>query len=95
MVVQIIDVEYVTVGKAECHSPVCADRHRPEPFHFALEGMQPEAGQIHISCSVGCVEAHENITQLNDVFSWHSARVGVFVKAFQSSVADRPDHSLP
>jgi len=33
-----------------------------------------------------------NQSLLNDVLSDHSARVGVFVKAFQSSVADRPDH---
>jgi hypothetical protein len=43
---------------------------------------------------MGRVEAHENIAQFDCVFRDDSARVGIFVKALQSSVADRPNHSV-
>jgi hypothetical protein len=95
MVVQIVNVEYVTVGKEEDYSPVCADRYRPKSFPLAFKRMQPEAGQIHIGCGVRRVKAYKNVTQLNDVLSDHSARVGVFIKSLQSSVADRTDHLVP
>jgi hypothetical protein len=57
--------------------------------------MQPETGHIHVGHCEGRIEPRENIAQLNNVFSDHAARAVVFVKAFQSLVADRPYHPVP
>jgi hypothetical protein len=57
--------------------------------------MQPETWHIHIGRCAGRVETRENITQLNDVFSGHAARVVVFVKALQPFVADRAYQPAP
>ena len=66
---------------------------RPKALQFALQGMQPEPRQIHIRNRTGRIEPRENVTQLFRVFGVHAARVVFFVKAFQSLVAYRPDHS--
>jgi hypothetical protein len=48
--------------------------------------MQPQTGYIHVSYDACRVKPRENITQFVKVFSNHSARVVVFVKAFQPFV---------
>jgi len=95
VVVQIINVECITVGEAKNHPPVCANRHGPTTFPLTFERMQPETWHIHIGRCAGRVETRENITQLNDVFSGHAARVVVFVKALQPFVADRAYQPAP
>ncbi len=88
MVVNIVNVVCTAVRKMENHSPVRANRHGIKPLQFALERMQTETQQIHISDGLGRIEPGENIAQLNNVLGQHAARVIVFVKALQSLVAD-------
>ena len=57
--------------------------------------MQPEAWEVHISNTTSRIEARENVTQLIRVFPNNATRIVFFVKAFQSIVADRPDHLVP
>jgi hypothetical protein len=95
MVVQIVNVEYVTVGETESYSPVCPDRYGPEPFPLALKRMQLDARQIQIGGGMGRIEPHKNVTQLHGVFNDHSARVSPLVKALQTFVAERSDHFVP
>ena len=93
MVIDIINVQGFAVGEAKNHSPVSANGHRPESFELAFEWMQPEPRQIQIRNIARGIQAGENVAQLFCVFANHSARVVGFIKAFQSFVADRPDHT--
>ena len=47
MVVQIVHVNSMAVGEPKRDSPVARDGHRIVPSKAALEGVQPEAGEIH------------------------------------------------
>lgn len=82
-------------GKAENHPPVCANRHGPTTFHFALERMQPETRYIHVGHNPGRVETRENVTQFNDVFGDHAARIVIFVETFQPLVTYRLYQPVP
>ena len=95
MVVHIINVERVRIDKAKNHAPVCANRYSPKSSELAFERMQVKTGHIHIGDGLGRTEPRENIAQLNDVFSDHTPRVIVFVKAFQSLVSYRPYQLAP
>jgi hypothetical protein len=57
--------------------------------------MQSETGHIHIGHRPGRVEPRQNIAQLSDVFRIHTTRVVIFMKAFHSLVAYRPNHPEP
>src|SRR5216684_3384788 len=95
VVVHIVNVECAAVCKMENHSPVRSNGHGVKTLQLALERMQPETRQVHICDGLRRVEPGENIAQLHHMLGQHAARVVVFVKAFQSLVADRPDHSKP
>jgi hypothetical protein len=49
--------------------------------------MQTKTGQVHIRGRGGSIEPRKN--------GDHAARVVVLMKAFQSFVANRPDHNAP
>ena len=74
-VVDIINIEYVSVGKAKNHPPVCPNSHRPKTFQLAFGRMQPNTGHVHIGHGAGCVEPCEDIAQLYNVLGHHAARV--------------------
>src|SRR3990172_1891048 len=92
VVVKIIDVQRIVIGKAEHHSPVGANRDRPESFPVALERMEPESRQVHILNLPGSVEPRENVSQLLRVLREHPTWVVVLVKASQSLVTKRLNH---
>jgi hypothetical protein len=92
MVIDIINVQNFAVGEAKYHSPVSANGHPPKSFELAFERMQPEPRQVQIGNIARGIKAGENVAQFFGVFAKHSARVIGFIKAFQSFVADRPDH---
>ena len=47
MVVQVVDIRGVSVLEPERHSPIGGDGYRIVPPKAALEGVQPETGEIH------------------------------------------------
>ena len=66
-----------------------------KPCNSPLKRMEPETGQVHIHNCTGSIEAYQNVTQFHYVCSNHAARVIIFIEAFQSLVAYRPDHPIP
>jgi hypothetical protein len=64
VVIDVIDVEYVAVGKAKNYPPIGAYRDRPKALKIALRRMKPETRHIHIGERSGGVESHKNIAQL-------------------------------
>jgi hypothetical protein len=57
--------------------------------------MQPETGHIHVGRSAGRVEPRQNVAELPGVFGKDAARVVVFMKAFQTLMAYRPNRLEP
>jgi hypothetical protein len=72
MVIDIINIERLALGEAENHTPVGTNRYRPKAFQLALERMQPEARQVHISDRTCSIKARENVPQLFGVFPYHA-----------------------
>ena len=68
MVIDIINVQYIAVGKAENNPPVGANRHGPKTFLPAIERMQSKPRHVHIRNRTGGIEAHQDVTQLFCVF---------------------------
>ena len=95
MVIHIIDIEGVGAVKAESNPPVCTDGHRPKLLVLAFKPMQPETGHIHVGRSAGRVEPRQNVAELPGVFGKDAARVVVFMKAFQTLMAYRPNRLEP
>lgn len=94
MVIKIIDIQGVALFKPEDHPPVGSNRYRPRAFRLAFERMKPLARHVHITDNGGGVKPCESVAKLDCVFVDHAARIVVLIKAFQSFVADRPDHAL-
>jgi hypothetical protein len=90
VVIEIINIQRITVSKAKDYSPVCANRRGPKSSELAFERMQPETGQVHIGDTAGSIEPRENVTQPFLAFAHYAAWVIVFMKAFQTLMADRP-----
>src|SRR5580658_1870377 len=93
MIVEIVDIERIAIGETKNHSPVRPDGDRPKAFHLALERMQPESGQIHISDVGRSVETNKNVAESFGVLAHDAAMIVVIVKALEAFVADRPDHN--
>jgi hypothetical protein len=55
--------------------------------------MEPKTGDVHVSDGGRSVQTHQNISQLFGVLAHDTARVVVFLKAFEAFVAERPDHT--
>jgi hypothetical protein len=79
------------VAKAENHPPVRANGHAVETLQFALQRVQTETWQVHVSDRPGCIEPRQNVAQLADMLGNNPTLIVVFMKAFQSLVAYRPD----
>ena len=67
MVVQIVHVEGVAVLEPERHPPVPRHGHCVMPPKAALEGVQPEAGEVHALRVRTAVEGGQDTEQLRRV----------------------------
>jgi hypothetical protein len=72
MVVHIIYIEGIRIDEPENHSPVRANRHRPQSFQIAFQEVQAETWQAHVVHSTGRVKAGENVAQLHRMFRVHT-----------------------
>jgi hypothetical protein len=95
MVIDIVNVNSIPARKGENHPPVRANGNRPKAFQLSLKGMQPEPRQVHIRCQTGRIETRKNVTQLFRVLPDHASRVVLFVKTFQSFMADLANQFSP
>jgi len=93
MVIDIINVQGFAVVKRKTTRQLARTVTAQNPLNSPLEWMQPEPRQIQIRNIARGIQAGENVAQLFCVFANHSARVVRFIKAFQSFVANRPDHT--
>jgi hypothetical protein len=94
VVIDVVDILRIAFREAENHTPVGTNRNRPEVSEVTLEPMEPESWQIHVCGGTGSIKPCEDVPQLWRVFGDYPARIIILVEAFESLVADRPNHVL-
>jgi hypothetical protein len=92
MVVHQINVAGAAFFKAEDHSPVRPDSHAPEAFQAALEGVEPETGEIHVFWLSSAIEDGKDILDLLDVIGMDAFGLAVLKKPPQPLVPEAPNH---
>src|SRR5450755_620851 len=92
VVTDIINFLRVAVVEAENHPPVGANADGVKAFQFTFQRVQTKPRQVHVRNAAGGGKPRQNITKLADVFGVYAAWVVVLMQAFQSLVANRPDH---
>jgi len=75
MLIEIIDVDRISVFKAERYPPVPGYRHGPVASEIATQGVQPEARQVHVFRRAAAIEDSENVAQFLNVL-WRDAPAG-------------------
>lgn len=89
MIVDIINVNGMTIFETEGYSPIA--RHRngivtPKP---PCKCMQPESRYIHIAGRPTLVEHAKDASQFSNVVRCHSSRPTAIVECFEASVLER------
>jgi hypothetical protein len=92
MVVGQINVACAAFFKAKDHAPVRPDGHAPEASQTALEGVEPETGEIHVFRLSGTVENSEDILDPLNVIGMDTFRFVVLKKPLQPLVPEAPNH---
>ena len=64
MVIDKVDICRVLALELEHDPQITRHGHRPLSFALALQGMQPESGQIHITGLLADVQEGQNLLQL-------------------------------
>ena len=93
MIIQIIDLDGVSVLEPKRYPPVARDRDRKMALHAALERVQPKAGQIHSFRPATSVQRGQDSRQLRDVARRNLGRAAALVKRLQAAMTERFDHA--
>jgi len=92
MIVDQINVAGAAFFKAEHHPPVRPDSHAPEAFQSALEGVEPETGEIHVFRLSSTVEDRKDILDLLNVIGMDALGFAVLKEPPQPLVPETPNH---
>jgi hypothetical protein len=92
MIIHQIDIMGVAVRKPEDHAPVGADRHGPKAGKVSLQGMKPEAGQIHVAHVTSFIEAGQNPLDLVDLIGPEMPAFAFLIEPFQPSMPKTSYH---
>jgi len=94
VIVDQIDIGYVGVLETKYNPPVGANGDTPEAGEIALEGVQAEAGEVHVLGARGAVQERQHTGDFIDMLSVQAAAVVVYVKPSQAAVSKAPYHPL-
>jgi len=92
MVVNQVDVKGIWLIEPEDHSPVSSNRNCPKSRQLALESVQSEGRQSHMSNRWRCVQNSQDFAKLLNVLGGDATRVVIFEQAFKAFVTKRTDH---
>jgi hypothetical protein len=93
VIVDQINIGYVTVIEAKDDAPVGADGDAPKAGEVAFQQVQPEARKVHILGACRAIQKRQHASDFIDVLGVQAAAVAVYVEAFQASVLKAPEHS--
>ena len=92
MIIQIIDLNDVSVLESKRHPAVARNRDRKSTRQIALEPVQPKSGQIDSVRPTTPIQRGQNSHQLCNVARRNLGRVAAHVKRLQATMTERFDH---
>ena len=92
MVIHQIHMGCVLAGKLEDNAPVSRYGHRPLAFARPLQGMEPEAWQIHVFRLGADIEHRQNLADPADVLRVDAAMIPCAEKPFKAFMPKSKDH---
>jgi hypothetical protein len=92
VVVDRVEVARVAVVKAEDDAPVGPDSHAPKAFEVTLEGVEVEAGQVHILGLLGAVQDGEDVFHFPEVIGPDSFGFAVLEEPLEAFVPEASKH---
>ena len=92
MIIQIGDLDGVTVLEPKRYPPVARDRDREMALQAALERVQSKPGQTHSLRPATPVQRRQDSRQLRDVARRNLGRAAALVKRLQAAMTERFDH---
>ena len=63
MIINIINVNRMTVVEAECYTPIPRDRYSPKTSEASPEWMQTEARDVHITRPAAAVQYRKDVAK--------------------------------
>lgn len=92
MVVDQFNIERIRLLKAENNTPVGAYGNRPNTLQVAFKGVQTITGKVNRLRRIGFIQAGKNILNRIQKVGPYPAPVAPFVKPFQASMLEAPNH---
>ena len=71
MIVNIANVDRITVVETERYTPIPGDRYCPKATEGSLERMKSEAGKVHLIRPTAAVQYRKNITKFFNMRRGH------------------------
>ena len=94
MIVEVVDVDRLTLLEPEGDSPIAGHQHRKVTLQLAFERVQPQAREIQILRPAATIQQGQNVSQLLQMLRCYSSRRPTVVERLEPSMLERPDHSL-
>lgn len=92
MVIHQIHMGCVLAGKLEDDAPISRDGHRPLTFSRPLQGMEPEAGQIHVFRLGADIEHRQHLADPADVLGVDATMIPCAKKPLKAFMPESKDH---
>ena len=92
MVIQIIDIDDVTIFEPKRYTPVARDGDRMVSPHTTLEGVQSKAWDIHSLRTGGAVQGREDAQQFLHMLPSDLWRTALLIELSQAAMPKCPNH---
>ena len=89
-----VNVQGVSVLKAEDHAPIGPDSHSPETFEAAFEAVRPKARQTHVTRLAGTVQNGEYIFDFLYVIGLYAFRFTLLKQPLQPLMPETLNQQL-
>jgi len=94
MIVDQIDVTYISILEPEHHSPISADRNRPKATEVSFQGVQSKPGSVAVLDHARRVKPRQYSANLVDEPRRQPASIVLFKQASQATMPKAFDHPL-
>ncbi|MDR3557143.1 MAG: hypothetical protein P4L55_20510 [Syntrophobacteraceae bacterium] len=95
MVIKQIDVRGVLALELKYDPQITRYGHRPLSFAFAFQGMEPEAGQIHVGGFLADVQKGEYLLNFPNMLCGYPACIALCEQSLQPLMSKANDHLSP
>jgi len=93
MIINIVNVDRITVVEAERYTPIPGDRYCPKASELSFERMKSEAGKVHLIRPAAAVQYRENIAKFFNMCGGYPSCRFPIKKSFEPAMLKRPYHT--